>query len=70
MKDNQFVAFVVNKYSGYYAYSGVVPATGAQTEWYHVAGTFDGNRLKIYVNGEVNNEISASCLQSNGVADF
>jgi hypothetical protein len=26
-----------------------------QSEWYHVAGTFDGNYIKIYVNGELKN---------------
>jgi hypothetical protein len=26
-----------------------------QSEWYHVVGTFDGNYIKIYVNGELKN---------------
>ena len=32
------------------------------TDWYHIAGTYDGSDLKIYVNGELENTTSASGL--------
>ena len=68
--NNQFMAFIYDGTTPYYASSGVVPVTGASAPWYHVAGTFDGSKLKIYVNGELKNEMSASWAQATSGADF
>jgi hypothetical protein len=66
LSNNQFVTWVYNG-SGYYAYSGTTPNIG---QWYHIAGTFDGNQLKLYVNGVLMSNIAASWGQSNGGANF
>ena len=61
--ENQFTVYSFNGSIGYYAQSGFIPETG---RWYHVAGAFDGGRLKLYVNGELKSDIPAAWGQ-NGV---
>lgn len=66
--NNHLVAFVAggtNVYS--LADSGVTPNIG---EWYHLAGVYDGMRLKVFVNGSLKNEIPALWRQVNGGVDF
>jgi len=65
--ENQFTAYVYNKSTGFYAKSGFTPVVG---KWYHVAGTFDGSRLKLYVDGELVDDIAATWVQNNGSVDL
>ncbi|WP_211360494.1 carboxypeptidase regulatory-like domain-containing protein [Geobacter argillaceus] len=67
--NDQLMATTVNKNTqvGYYAKSGSTVQTGT---WYHVAGTYDGNWLKLYVNGELKNTVYAEWVQNNGSVDF
>ncbi len=65
--ENQIVAFAGDGVAITYAYSGFIPNIG---EWYHVAGSFDGGILRLYINGELTSEVTASWQQSNGQANF
>jgi hypothetical protein len=70
LNSNQFVVYNYNgqsNSSGYYAYSGSTQELG---KWHHLAGTFDGSRLKLFVNGELKSDIPAVWGQSNGGANF
>ena len=49
-----------NAGSALYAVADSVPVqTG---KWYHIAGTYDGNNVKIYINGELKKQISSNGL--------
>ena len=61
--ENQFTVYSFYGSTGYYAKSGFIPEVG---RWYHVAGAFDGGRLKLYINGELTSDIPAAWGQ-NGV---
>jgi len=68
LENNQFMVVVGNRNNTvYYARSGFIPNT---TDWYHVVGTYDGGRLKLYVNGELKSDVAATWVQSNGGVDF
>lgn len=44
-----------------FTYQYVLSTEGiSANEWYHLAGTYDGSSIKIYVNGELKNSLSAS----------
>ena len=60
--ENQFTVYTYSGSTGYYAKSGFIPEVG---RWYHVAGSFDGGHLKLYVNGELKNEIPAAWGQNS-----
>jgi len=49
-----------NAGSALYAIADTVPVE--KGKWYHIAGTYDGNALKIYINGELKNSISSNSL--------
>ena len=34
--------------------------TVSDDTWYHAAGTYDGNAIKIYINGDLSNELAAT----------
>jgi len=46
----------------YYTYGTTVPSLGV---WYHVAGTYDGSTMRIYVNGVLEGETVANVVRTN-----
>ncbi|MBU0530633.1 MAG: hypothetical protein KKC05_03075, partial [Nanoarchaeota archaeon] len=45
------------------AYSGFIPSTG---EWIHVAGTYNGSYMVLYVNGERRDTVSSGIIPNGG----
>jgi len=58
---------------GFYSGASFVGATSttdlAQNTWYHVAGTFDGTTLKIYINGVLESSVPAGGLHPRVTAN-
>ena len=57
------------------ALDGVKTSVDANTavqaqSWYHVAGTYDGTEIKLYINGELDNSVSATGNISVSVDDL
>lgn len=69
--NNQFFAQVcAGTNICYPVFSGFTPVSGTSGPWYHIAGTFDGSVVKLYVNGVFMNSTPAVWRQVNGNVDF
>jgi hypothetical protein len=68
MVDDNRMQFVITTGSGNKKCNGTIELS--QNQWYHVAGTYDGSNLRLYVNGVLDASVSHSGILSVSVPEI